>query len=232
MKSCEEWSLGFDLSFDNIASGMAPGMNEYEKSVYLTRAEKDIVLALYKGQLGDSFEATEELTAYLESLVRQKKLLPLLETDSVQRLSDKSVLFANPSDLLFRTVEGCTISVNGSERVIPVIPVTRDEYWRTLRNPFKQPNINKSVRITSSTNGNDEADGYENSGVVEIIGKHPAKNYIVSYLAMPEPIILEDLTDGKTIDGKDKAQTCKLPEALHQSILAEAVRLAKAAWTE
>ena len=45
MKTCEEWSLEFDLLYNNIASDKAPGLNEYEKSVFLTRAQETIVVA-------------------------------------------------------------------------------------------------------------------------------------------------------------------------------------------
>ena len=55
-------------------------------------------------------------------------------------------------------------------------------------------------------------------------------SYIVRYLKKPEPIILEDLEDGLTIDGQNEAKTCMLHESLHSTILNEAVRLAKAIW--
>ena len=55
--------------------------------------------------------------------------------------------------------------------------------------------------------------------------------YVVRYVKKPDPIILEDLGDGYTIRGESKAMTCKLPEHLHQMILEEAVRRAKAVWT-
>ena len=54
--------------------------------------------------------------------------------------------------------------------------------------------------------------------------------YTVRYLKKPEPIIIQDLPDGLTIEGESKAMTCRLPEALHQAILEEAVRRAKAVW--
>ena len=50
------------------------------------------------------------------------------------------------------------------------------------------------------------------------------------YIKKPEPIILCDLEDGLTIDGESEAKTCKLNEHLHQAILEEAVRRAKAVW--
>jgi len=34
----EEFSNQFDVLFNNITSNAAPGLNEYEKSVFLTKA--------------------------------------------------------------------------------------------------------------------------------------------------------------------------------------------------
>ena len=71
MKNCPEWENGFDLLYQNITSNQAPGHNAYEKSVFLTEAEYAIVIGLYNGTLKHSFEETEELTSYLNSLVSQ-----------------------------------------------------------------------------------------------------------------------------------------------------------------
>ena len=71
MKTVTEWSLEFDLLYDNITSHKAPGLTSYEKSVFLTRAEESVVTGLYRGTFGDAFEATEEVLEYLSSLVRQ-----------------------------------------------------------------------------------------------------------------------------------------------------------------
>ena len=39
----EEFSNQFDLQFNNVASNQAPGLTEYEKSVFLTKAQNEIV---------------------------------------------------------------------------------------------------------------------------------------------------------------------------------------------
>ena len=61
MTTSEEWSIEFDLLYNNISSNQAPGLTEYEKSVFLTQAQEALILDLYKGVTGDSFEATEEV---------------------------------------------------------------------------------------------------------------------------------------------------------------------------
>lgn len=227
MKTCEEWSLEFDLLYNNIVSDKAPGLEEYEKSVFLTRAQEAIVVGLYKGTLGDAFESTEENTAYLDTLV---KTAECELGDNSSALSDKSTIFRNPSDLLFRTWETCTITTDCGNEIAPVIPVTQDEYWRTVRNPFKKQNSRRVLRLSFATNEDAAANRHDKTGYTELVSDYPIVKYKLRYLSRPEPIILVDLEDGLSINGESSKKTCKLDAALHQTILAEAVRMAKVTW--
>lgn len=232
MKSITEWSSQFDLYWNNIASDKAPGLEDYEKSVFLTDAQDSVVIAVYKGQLGAGFEATEEVRAYLDTLVEQESKTPYTLTTEPKIAGDNSYLFLNPTDLLFRTWESCVIedacSSDGKE--VPVIPITQDEYWRTVNNPFRGPSKRKVLRLNYSKGGITAGKQTE-QGFTELISKNTVLQYNVRYLCRPDPIILGGCSEGGlTIHGKSNPQTCTLPEALHPLILAEAVRLAKAAW--
>ena len=230
MTSVEEWSTEFDLLYQNITSNQAPGLTEYEKSVFLTREQEADIVMLYKGSLGQSFEETEELTHYLSGLVRQEECS---QADGCQdRISSDSTVFALPDDLLFRTLEICRIDVPGCGiQDAVVVPVTQDEYWRTKRDPFKGPNGNRVLRLSFGDTGA-FGDNVYSTQYSEIISKYPVSSYIVRYVRKPSPIILVDLSEeGKTINGQTGPLTCELPEALHQTILTGAVRAAKAAWT-
>jgi hypothetical protein len=44
-------------------------LNEYEKSVWLTQAQEELVVGFYNGSLGAGFEQTEEVRRYLVKLV-------------------------------------------------------------------------------------------------------------------------------------------------------------------
>lgn len=220
MKNCEEWSLEFDRVYDNITSNQAPGLTEFEKSAFLTRAEEAVVVGLYNRTLGRAFEETEEVTEYLASLVSQETIST--PTTDLPHVVAGSQLYKLPDDLLFRTLELCTISDEkcGDLQVV-VVPVTQDEYWRTSRNPFKGANSRRVLRLTQ---GNLEGT------YSEIVSKSPVKDYTVRYMKKPEPIILVDLEDGLSINGQTEARTCELHESLHNLILTEAVRMAKAVW--
>ena len=232
MKNVTEWSLEFDLLYNNISSNKAPGLEEYEKSVFLTRAQENIVVALYKGLLGEPFESTEETTDYLGVLIKQADCDVATNEDTVQyKLVADSVLYKLPKDLLFRTWEGCTITDSkcGSKEV-RVIPITQDEYWRVQGNPFRGATSRKVLRLSYAVDESSPITTIDNQGFSELISKYPITKYTVRYISRPMPIILTQLSGGLTINGETSAMTCKLDEALHQTILAEAVRLAKAVW--
>ena len=220
MKNVDEWSLGFDQLYNNITSNQAPGLNEYEKSVFLTDAQESVVIGLYNGSLGRSFEETEELTSYLDTLVTQ---FDCDEVSSDIHIVSGSHVFALPEDLLFRTYEKCTLDTGtcGDMDAI-VVPVTQDEFWRTNRNPFKGPNKTKVLRLTFAESGSEKYS--------ELVSRFPIKAYSLRYLKRPEPIILTDLADGLTVRGESNAKTCQLPEQIHQTILEQAVAKAKAVW--
>ena len=227
MKTCEEWENGFDLLYQNITSNQAPGLNSYEKSVLLTDAEYAIEIGLYNGTLKHSFEETEELTAYLNSLVCQSDCV---KSKCAPKIVDNATVFELPEDLLFRTLEMCTVNVEGcGTRKAIVVPVTQDEFWRTYRNPFKRQNNDRVLRLSYGSADGDEETYHQNFS--ELVSDNEVVKYTVRYLRKPEPIILCDLEDGLSIEGETQAKTCKLHESLHRAILEEAVRRAKAVWT-
>ena len=229
MKTVEEWSLAFDQYYNNITSNQAPGLNEYEKSRFLTDAQEAVVVSLYNGTLKNSFEETEEITDYLSPLVKQA----VIETEAsvpTKVDSKKSHIFTLPPDMLFRTLELCTIKTDDcGDMTANVVPVTQDEFWRTTRNPFKRQNERKVLRLAFGDYAS-FLPGDRKIDYSELYSDFTIKNYTVRYISRPEPIILDDLDDGLTIRGENKKKTCKLDEALHHTILMEAVKLAKAVW--
>ena len=79
--STEEFSNGFDIlvdsyrrfkDFDDRMLLDTIEYSEYEKSVYLTKAQEALVQEVYSGKsTADSFERTEEVRRQLDALVQQ-----------------------------------------------------------------------------------------------------------------------------------------------------------------
>ena len=84
-------------------SNQAPGLNEYEKSVFLTQAQEALVLDIYTGNNTDSFESTEAATEAINMLVREAS--PKLEKSSSE-FNGISIYSATlPEDLWYKTGE-------------------------------------------------------------------------------------------------------------------------------
>lgn len=224
----QEFSNGFDTlvnsyrrfkDFDKQEVLDSIEFDEYEKSFYLTKAQEEIVINFYNGKnpYGDSFESTEEMRRYLESLVKTK-VYSIEEQINGNGVSNNSIFYKLPKDIAFITMEQITYGdeslgcYNGSTATI--YPITQDEYSRIKKNPFRGPTKYKAIRLDCGDN------------IVELISKYKIKDYLIRYLSKPEPIILEDLPNDLTIEGEDKRTECKLNSILHDTILDRAVQLA------
>ena len=90
-----EFSTEFDILYNNLASNAAPPLNEYEKSVFLTKAQLDIVVELYSGrnQLGLYFESSEEARTYLKPLFCKAECAVNVKTGDITYPDDYNVWF-------------------------------------------------------------------------------------------------------------------------------------------
>lgn len=224
----DEFSNSFDTLLNSYAlisnfgeetSKQTITLDEYEKSVLLTKAQEEIVLSLYNGKnpYGEAFERTEELRRYLSNLITEKYLKPITNTSGTPLgLESKSKFFTLPEDLWFITLESVVVdnSKCGAETIMKVYPVKQDEYQVIRDNPFRGANDRRALRLDLS------------EGNVEIICKYMITIYYIRYIKKIPPIILEDLPNDLTIEGKSEASDCILHEALHQKILDRAVQLA------
>lgn len=224
----DEFSNSFDTLLNSYAlisnfgeetSKQTITLDEYEKSVLLTKAQEEIVLSLYNGKnpYGEAFEGTEELRRYLSNLITEKSLKPITNTSGIPLgLESKSKFFTLPEDLWFITLESVVIdnSKCDAETIMKVYPVKQDEYQAIRDNPFRGANDRRALRLDLS------------EGNVEIICKYMIAIYYIRYIKKVPPIILEDLPNDLTIEGKSEASDCILHEALHQKILDRAVQLA------
>lgn len=212
--------------FGEEASIFDVTVDEYEKSLFLTRAEKKIALDLYTGMniQGISFEEKEQVRESLDALVCTKEYTAndkVAESESFKHVyaGDKQVAaFPLPGDLMSVIFEEVKFSsyISGckAEKTAVVVPATHDDIWHRLQNPFRGPSRDRVLRLNIANN------------LVELISDHPVGSYILRYLREPQPIILTDLPDGLTIDGKSSKTECELPPMLHEAILELAVKLA------
>lgn len=226
--STEEFSNGFDTlvssyrrfkDFDNKELLDSIEFDEYEKSLFLTKSQEELVVSLYNGKnpFWDSFESSEELRRYLDSLVITKIYGKEDRVDGIG-VSSSSIFHILPDRLAFITMEqvvyddeslGC---YNGS--IATVVPTTQDEYGRIKNNPFRGPTKYRVLRLDYGDNR------------VELVSKYNIGQYLIRYILKPRPIILENLPNNLTIDGVNIRTECELDSMLHNVILEKAVQMA------
>lgn len=217
----EEFSDKFDVLVNSYGVRSIAGditFDEYEKSVFLTKAQEAIVLSLYNGKnpYGESFESVEENRRYLANLVASAQLLPITNSYGTPiGVSSNSSFFTLPSQLWFITYEAVTVD-NGKcgNGTLRVYPVKQDEYQAIKDNPFRGANDRRALRLDLS------------EGNVEIVCKYNVTTYNIRYVKKVPPIILVALPDGLKISEESSASKCILHEALHQRILDMAVQMA------
>ena len=224
----EEFSNGFDTMLNSYSASAKFGeestkqsiaLDEYEKSLCLTKAQEEVVTSLYNGKnpYGESFESTEEMRRYLSNLVVEKYLKPITNTSGTPLgISSTSTFFTLPENLWFITMEFVILdnSKCKNEPRMKVYPTKQDEYLNIKDNPFRGANDRRALRLDLS------------EGNVEIICKYMIARYYIRYIIKVPPIILTDLPEGLTIEKHREASDCILHEALHQKILDKAVQLA------
>lgn len=223
----EEFSNEFDTllnshsiinQFGSTGSTADITVDEYEKSVFLSKAQEEVIIDLYNGNVysGSSFEETEELRRYLNNLV--KTYTTSDKKTGYTGLSDKSAFFELPSDLWFITYESVRLDdsrlgcKDGTE--IVVVPVTQDNYYKIINNPFKRPGDRRAIRL--------DIEG----SIAEIISEYEISRYLVRYMSKPTPIVLVDLPDNLSIDNVSVKTECKLNPVIHKVILEKAVKMA------
>ena len=230
-----EFSTEFDVILNNSTIGTLPlRLDEYEKSVFLTKAQENLVLSTYTGQnaTGDHFEDTELARAILRPLIETDTLVAVAIGDVKKQLWDDKYTHSywrlptnNLWFILYEQVsqlDDClNPCYNGKSAKVSVVGI--DQYNNLLNNPFKGPSekrvfrVDYGVPLTSQDNA-----------VLELISKYNVDSYRMRYLRRPLPIILQNLPPGLSINNITTNTKCELGSATHRRILEDAVRLALA----
>ena len=195
----EELSNEFDVIINSYDNSQSLVFNEYEKSIYLTKAQEYIIKDLYR-----NYEGTEELNSYLKTLIKDK-------TYTIE--DSTNIELDYPDNFLYILKEYANINTTcKSNNIVDVLPITQDEYNEVVGNPFRGSK-SKVLRLEESK--------------IKLITDLPIISYTMTYLSNPSPIILVDLPNGLTINNESrKSTTIETSESIHREILDKAVQLA------
>lgn len=113
---------------------------------------------------------------------------------------------------------------NRSEYVI--VPINYKEYDREMSKPYAQPLKKQAWRLFQNKDTTFNV-------YTELIPKHTIPTdtttnivYRIRYVRRPQPIVLETMPNGLTVDGVSTENPCELNPILHMDILNKAVELA------
>lgn len=214
----------FDILYNNISSDQAPGLNDYDKSVFLTKAQEELV-RLYFNPLTDPNNSGIDgstLRQYdFSNLINVKELTPSTLPEGFKQKDPRSKVYSFPDEIYLVLDE--TLTYNNSD-ILAVLPLSYQEYLRQMQKPYKFPPKRTVWRLLNQSSGTKYA---------ELIGKYTDDYvYNIRYVVKPKPIILNDSEDTNfpAIEDSNEDSVGSLPEAAHHEILNRAVALAHAAW--
>lgn len=75
----QEFSNEFDVLYNNITSNQAPGLDEYEKSVFLTKAQDEIIKSYFNPRLNktqEGFDGNERRQIDFSMILKSKVIYP------------------------------------------------------------------------------------------------------------------------------------------------------------
>ena len=215
----QEFSNSFDtllqpyIAKESFSEQNNLAFDEYEKSIFLTKAQEQIVLELYQ-----ELEQSEEVRKYLSNLIKTDNYVPVGEQDeTLINNIFKSYKVEIEDSVLFMIYEQCTLSDENNcinNKIVSVVPTIHDDLDKVLKNPFKSPNSRKVIRLD-----------FDNK--IELISKYNISNYKVRYLKKPNSIILVALDDNLSINNGDtEVSNGETNPILHERIVQRAVQLA------
>lgn len=221
----QEFNTNFDLLYNNIASNQAPGLDEYEKSVFLTNAQLELVKNYFnpKGnKYQEGFDQSPKRQLDFSTITDLKVYNITDALTNVVKFNEESIVFPYNDNFLFIIQELATVtdSVTGTAKNINIRSITNVEYMMAMNKPYKYPFKHEGWRIIHNTEDRK----------LELLLSYGdrLRSYKIRYIKRPTPIILTDLsTLGLTIDGMSAPTDCILDEAMHAEIVQRAVELAK-----
>lgn len=177
-----EFSTQFDVLFNNVTSNQAPGLNEYEKSVFLTKAQSQLVKEYFNRRtdgFGGGYDGSEKRQYDFSGLIRVETLYQVNtfkdRISTLEKLDKRSKVFLYPANY-FLTVNEL---ISDGYFQYNVIPIDYMEYSRLMMKPYNFPVKRAAWRlITDKKNCNYCHESYATYGEDSETGDYLATDYI------------------------------------------------------
>lgn len=224
----KEFSDQFDVLYNNITSNQAPGLNEYEKSVFLTKAQSELVKNYFVPEGNPhqkGFDGNQKRQMDFSLLMRTFSGTPK-NNGKNGNIDPRALIYQLPNDILYIVNESLNyLSATFDVLAIrQVVPLDYEEYLRLMSKPYKEPVKYQAWRLMSKalvyTSSSGTSKGM--APVIDVIVTSSDKkkyinedqsraSYVLRYVKKPRPIILTDFSDSFgediSIDGYDGSET-------------------------
>lgn len=190
----------FNLQYNNIFSNQAPGLVDYEISMYLTMSHVEII-----DEYSASLDLFEKNRSILSSYIYDD-ILPNTTTypngyTNVSQVADTSFNTRGIDYQVFSFTENYwkilkEYAITNSNLIgMPIKPITYDGFNTMSANPYKKPNGIKGWRLDINFDPQTEVNSKELRDVKIFFKKMNTsdfiKQYIVTYLVTPDSFNLE-----------------------------------------
>lgn len=242
-KTAIELSNAFDILYNNVNSNKSPGIDEYEKSYFFTKAQDELIKRYafaHTNALHSGIDGSQKRQIDYSTLITTKELQRNTEANSYNGTNYD--LYDFPTDALFVLNESVYNQVEAGEEedqdgnIKPiyentndirikkerqVTPITFDQYTALRQKPYPFPPRTQVWRLLHS---------YADKVISEIISPEPFTKYVIRYVKYPSPIVLENLEEDMSIRGVSEITLPILPEQMWEELIQSAVEIAKQAY--
>lgn len=171
MKTVKEWSDAFDVLFNEVMSNASASLDEYDKSIFLTKAQEEVIKNYFnpKGnKYQEGFDDNAKRQSDFATLIKVATL-----SASTGTFDTRSLAYSFPSDFFIAINEQFQVTANGKTYPYTIIPLSYDTYNRLMQKPYKYPPKSQVWRlITGETNSGGVTVGYWSKGGQSIVGAH------------------------------------------------------------
>ena len=196
-----EFKNEFNFKYDAASKG-GPDIDDYEMSLMLTQAVRDITeLAV------STYEANDDSRRLVAPLLKYHTGAITLIRTSYSGVKEYSVSLPAKLKSILREEP----KHDGAVETIEVVVCSVDQVNILMNNPFKKPNARKVFKVE------------KNKDFITVFSSKVLTGYRITYVAEVEPIIVEALEFGLTIEGLNVKHATILPAFAHSKIIDLAV---------
>jgi hypothetical protein len=197
----EEFRNEFNFKYDAASQG-GPDIDDYEMSIVLTQAVRDLTEAAL-----ENFELNEESRRIVSHIIKYHDGAVVKISNLTPSLLKYTVSLPEKLMKIIREEP----KLNNCIAVPEVVVSKLDEINTFLNNSFKKPTKRKVVKIEN------------NKVLITVFSSEVLNAYRITYVKEIDPIIISDLDPGLSIEGLNKKQSTTLPAFIHSKIIDVAV---------